>query len=132
MNKRQTETSIKKYIKRLFGIDVKIKIVNRIRWQGYEYAGIVFDDTITIRNQEFRDGIPQWIIWHEVGHILDKQSTGVTEREYNAEMFALSQAHKRRYYRILQKMIDASENWQYRKEGRYRKAYKMIYGDLKQ
>lgn len=134
--KKITSKYLSRYVKHLFGVDVTFKIVKRVRLNGYEYGAYEQsweypdgrrEHKIIITESTLENGVPQWLIWHEVGHAICG-GKNYTDSEYNAERFALEQANKRGYYKILQKMVEWIDNWKYRKETRYRKVRKMLLG----
>lgn len=133
-----TTKYLSKYVKHLFGIDVTFKIVKKTRVDGYEYSGFAeqyeypngkIENIIRIRKGKLKKGIPQWIIWHEVGHLLDKKGKGAIEREYNAQLFAMEQANKRGYYKVLQLIFEFTMDWKERPEKRYTESAKMLLGE---
>ena len=132
-----TTKYLSKYVKHLFGIDVTFKIVNIIGGCSCDFVGGAYkithsdgrvENLIEITRDSFLLRIPQWIIWHEVGHVLDTKGKGVIEQEYNAQFFAMEQANKRGYYKVLQLMVEYLQDWEFRPELRYRKVRKMILG----
>lgn len=132
-----TEKYLSKYVKHLFGVDITFKIVGKIGKCCCDFSGEAYDLTypdgrvehvIEITRDSFLLRIPTWIIWHEVGHILDTEGKGYIEQEYNAQFFALEQANKRGYYKVLQLMVEYMQDWEFRPETRYRKVRKMLLG----
>jgi hypothetical protein len=132
-NMKITNSYLKKYVKRMFGIDVDIKIIKKIIIDGHSYAGYaqIKDNKDIIRLTE-NNCHRKSLLFHEVGHLKCKFDNNPTENEYNAQMYAIHQAWLRGYHNIFCELIkDTYYVWKDCKNTIYARARKKILNECK-
>ena len=106
---------LRKYIKRMFNIDVEIDIKHHF-WGGY--GAIAYEGTetelplIEIAKSELKDKLPRYIIWHEVGHLFTAVGNGCgVKNEVAAQMWAMREAKKRGYTKVYKELLKYVRDW---------------------
>ncbi len=133
-----TTKYLSKYVKHLFGVIVTFKIIKGSGCHHDDFASEAYaitypdgrvENFIEINEQAFLLPLPWWVVFHEIGHLQDKKGKGLIEREYNAQMFAMKEANKRKYYKVLQLIFEFTMDWKERKEKRYTQSAKLLLGE---
>ena len=131
--KNITNKSLKKYVKHMFGLDVDIKILKRVRIDGIYYGGYatIIGDKKIIRIAE-KDKHRMSLLWHEVGHLITDFDHSATENEYNAQMWAIDTAWRRNCHKVFLELIsDTYYIWKECKNSIYARARKKILKEIK-
>jgi len=106
---------IKKYIKRMFNIDVDIYIQHHF-WGGYgakAYRGTKYEPhVIEIAKDMLKKDLPRYLIWHEVGHLFTAVGNGCgVKNEVNAQMWAMQEMKKRGYNKLYNYSLEYVIEW---------------------
>ena len=122
-----TKAYVKRYVKHLFGTDIKVKFQRHFHSRCY---GMADYDThsITLSNHILEDFEKQKaVIWHEVGHLRSNQNHYFSViDEVLAQTWVLNEAKKRGYTRLYEDFIDYVRGWQHYPE--LSKQHQTIYG----
>lgn len=137
---RVNEIYIHKYIKHMFGLDVKIKIVHHfwgrfgaMAWRGDKnHCHLIKITESLVKDSECLS----YMLWHEVGHLF---TASVKNRGYknevNAQIWAMKNMKKRGYNKLYKKSINYVKDWiigvECAEKNMYKKAGKIILKKLK-
>jgi len=135
MKKLNTERKIERYIKHLFGLDVKVKFKHHF-WGGY--SALCYRECKLIEIQKSMTKYYDFmiaLIWHEVGHVFTakphKNYCLSVKNEVNAQIWAFKTAKKRKYNRVYKILMDDFKNCNGWKRHNYRRARSIILNKLK-
>lgn len=125
---------LRKYIKRMFNIDVDIYIQHHF-WGGYGAKAYKGSETephvIEIVRSELEGELPRYLIWHEVGHLFTPNARGGVKCELEAQWWALQEAKKRGYKKLYKELVEYVREWVYDKiscaeDKKYKRAGRII------
>jgi len=103
---------IAQYIYNLFGLNTQIAIqhhfYNKAGAKAYSKENKIIFSLIALKENVF----PRYLIWHEVGHLkTSKNSRFCVENEVNAQLWAIIEAKKRKYNKLMKEFIDYTKEW---------------------
>jgi len=103
-------SDVKKYIKRVFGMDIDVKIKHHF-WGGYEGTAYIQDNRLEIAKKAFQDqSFLRILIWHEIGHFRTKWSSSRIQRESDADVWAARYARKKGYTTMYHAIVDRAKH----------------------
>ena len=131
-----TEAEIQSYVKRIFDLDVSVKIQAWIRG-GYAAQAEYSTNKLIFSRSFLKHYYPQTIretLWHEVGHIMSHKTKCPTKREVEAHMWSLKFARRKGFNKVYDDLVHHVYEWQELDPKRYiiyRRAAKQILREMK-